>query len=278
MKLELQYSTLLPWSYSKWKSLRNCRLQFYMKYILKEKVPYVEAPETTIGKAAHAVVENIIAGKEFDASMALVKPQYDKKLDWKKEIEEGLGAQILSFQSRFSAFKRQHEVIAIYQEKRIALTEQFTQTTFFAPDCFYRGVVDLCLYLKNGDAVIIDHKTGAPAVMGLKNFQGQLDVYKVLSHYGISPLKGVATGVHFIRDAEIKIGARSSREDVEGTLKNNLLFTIQQEIDLWNDEGHITKTKGHYCKYCDYQADCKAGKLDHHAAKEIHVYRTQESN
>jgi len=274
---QIQYSTLLPWSYSKWKSLKNCHLQFYLKYIEKIKVPYVEAPETAIGKAAHEVLEHIIDGKTYDQAIQLAKVSHQKKVDWKKDIEDGLGAQILSFQSRLAAFKRAHGVKAIFQEQRVAITENFTKTTFFGDDCFYRGVIDLCMYLDNGDVVIIDHKTGAPASMGLNNFQGQLDVYKVLSHYGIGSVKGAATGVHFVRDAEIKIGNRSDQEAIEGTLKQNLLFNIQMEIDLWNEAGNLKKTKGHYCKYCDYQVDCKAGKLNHYENKKIHVYRIEKS-
>lgn len=273
--MNISYKTILPWSYSKWKSLNNCSLQFYLKYILKIKGVYVEAPETTIGKAAHSVLENIIMGLDFLKALEKVKPEYEKQLNWKVDVEEGLGSQLLNFQSRFSAFKRNHEVVKIFQERKVGLRDDFTQTTFFAGDCFYRGVIDLCMYLKNGDAVILDHKTGAPAAMGLTNFQGQLDVYKILSHYGIEQVKGVATGIHFIRDGQIKIGQRSGVEEVEGTIKNNLLFLLSNTIDNLNEAGKIEKKKGSYCKYCDYAQDCKDKKLDKYVGEPIHVYRTE---
>ena len=276
--MNLSYTTLLPWSYSKWKSLRDCHLKFHLKYIEKLKGEYIEAIETTIGKAAHHVLEHVIAGQSYESALASSRAEYATKLDFEKEIEQGLGAQLLSFQSRFEAFKRLHRVRTIYQEKKIAVTEDFRPTTFFGQDAFYRGVVDLCLYLENEDCVIIDHKTGAPAEMGLKNFQGQLDVYKILTHYGIKSVKGVATGVHFIRDAEIKIGNRSSKEDVEGSIKNSLLFSIQLEVDALNEAEVIKKKPGHYCKYCDYKVDCKAGNLKKYEGQPINVYRIEKSD
>jgi MoaA/NifB/PqqE/SkfB family radical SAM enzyme len=273
-KIEISYDMeVLPWSYSKWKCLKNCPLQFYLKYIKKIKGPYVEALETTVGKAAHAVLENIIDGLPFEEAMIKVKSDYEAKLDWVYHLDYGLSEQIKSFQVRFAKFKEAHKVVKVFQEQKIALTSDFTPTTFFSPSCYYRGVIDLSLLLENNDLVIIDHKTGAPAAMGLNNFQGQLDVYKILSYYGISSYKRVATGIHFIRDAAIKIGYNQDSEEVIGTLKNNFIFQNETLIDDWNADGVLKKKRGHYCKYCEYNEPCKAKSYDAYLGAPIHVFR-----
>lgn len=271
--VELTEGSFAPWSYSKWKTFANCPLQGYLKYILKIKGVYVEAPETVIGKAAHAVLENVISGMDVESAKTKAKPEFQAKLDWQKEIEEGLTTQFLNFQSRFNGFKRMNPVYKTYQEVRIAVTKDWTPTTFFAPDCFYRGVMDLGLHLQNNDLVVLDHKTGAPAAMGLTPFQKQLDVYKILFHYAVAPISGASSGIHYVRDSEIKIGKYSPAAEITGSLKNGLEFDLKAVVSAIEMDGRFKKIKGHYCKYCDYAVDCKAKKLDHYTEHPVKIIR-----
>lgn len=263
-------SSFAPWSYSKWKSLNNCPLKFYLKYVLKIKVPYVEAKETTVGKAAHEVLEHIIEGSSVQESLEKVEPIYREKLDWSQEVLT-IEPSFTNFRERFLRFVEVNKVIKVYQEVRIGLTTEWKPTEFFADNCFYRGVIDLCMYLQNGDSVVIDHKTGAPAAMGIKNFMPQLDVYKVLSHKGLHPVRKAASGVHFVKDSVIKIGNSLPAQQIENMLLGDILFSIQVAIDAVRDAGRFKRVRGSSCKYCEYDVDCKAKKYEIYSNQPIQI-------
>lgn len=263
--MDLSPVGLGPWSYSKLKVLKNCPLKFYLQYILKVK-PAEEPPislVTEVGKAAHKILELMIAGKGLEDAYKATQKEYEATIT-RTEWEENLDTveyNITKFMDKIEEFERKNGVKRFLQEIRIGCTKDWEPTGFFADDVYFRGVIDLVIQLQNDDIIIIDHKFGPPALMGLRNFQDQLNVYPVLFHKGIQKVNGAQTGIHFIRDGETTLGHYSSVEDIEDSLQPRLDFFVEGTIDGVLELGYFKHFAGNTCKYCDYKAECKAGKF-----------------
>lgn len=261
--LELTPYGLGAWSFSKVKCLKNCPLQFYLRYVLKMK-PLVKPPislVTEVGKAAHRVLEITIKGKSITDSFNATWKEYEGVLtrtEWEEQVLT-LEYSISTFKEKMETFEKKNPIKRIFQEIRVAVDKDWNPTGFFSDDCHYRGVIDLAVQMENKDALYIDHKTGAPVVMGVRNFQDQLDTYKVLFHYGIDKTAGGQAGIHFIRDGETLLDEYASADKIENSLKNRVEFSIEGAISSVVEYGKFKHVRGAYCKYCDFDADCKAG-------------------
>jgi len=247
-----------------------------LKYVLKVKAPAAPISVITeVGKAAHRVLELTPSGESVDKILAKVRPEYATTLtdeEWKQV--ENLEYNIMAFQTRLKSFEVQHPVKRYLHELKIGVTKDWKPAGFFAKDVFFRGVIDFTIQLKNGDALFIDHKTGAPALMGVKNFQKQLNTYKVLFHHGVEPIEGAKSGIHFIRDGEVKMDEYHSVEEIETTLRDQVVSSIDVAVDMIHDQGCFKKTAGPtVCKYCDFAAECKSGKLKEIEKKTVRFFK-----
>lgn len=268
-----------PWSFSKQKMLTKCPFQFYLKYVLKAKptVAPLISVITEQGKAAHRILELVVMGKSIDDAFRLVKREYEVVLPgdlWDHGDGHEAGGvgrseySITKFRERLDDFEKKHPVKRYLTELRIGVTKDWEPTGFFSSnnedssrDVYYRGVIDLIIQLENEDVLFLDHKFGPPAIMGVKNFQDQLDTYKVLFSKGIQPYGDAQSGVHFVRDGEILMGSVTSKYDVENTMQNRVEFSIKGAIDRVLDLGYFKHVAGSHCQWCDFAGACKAGEL-----------------
>ena len=261
--LELTPLGLSAWSFSKVKTLKNCPLKFYLQYVIKIK-PLEKPPislVTEVGKAAHRVLEFMVKGKSIDDSFNATRKEYQDVLsdiEWNDHVAS-LELSMMSFKERLDKFEKDNGIKRFVQELRVAVDKDWQPTGFFSEDCYYRGVIDLAIQMNNGDALFIDHKTGAPAIMGIRNFQDQLDTYKVLFHTGIENIKGAQAGIHFIRDGEIALDDYVSKDIIENSLINRVEFSIEAAIDTVKEIGYFKHKRAAGCKWCDYNEECKAG-------------------
>lgn len=269
-KVVLDIDALGPWSFSKYKSLKKCPFQFYLKYILKFKIPenlQLESDPTAanVGKAAHEILEDVLTGKTVDKSYTKVRKLYvDKGIlspDLWKERVEPLHYNITKFKERIDEFSIRNPVKRVLTELRMGVTRDFQTTGFFSKDVWLRGVIDLVLVLECLDAVIFDHKTGG-GQGSIKNYEEQLDWYKVLFHFGIDKIAGAQTGVHFIGEGEVKMGNYSPVSDIENNIKNSLEMSLEGAIDMLKEKGYFKHVRGGYCKWCEYDnIGCKSGEF-----------------
>src|ERR1700757_35130 len=268
---ELTPYNLGAWSPSKVKSFQKCQWQFYLKYILKYKIPEQlqsasDPLSANVGKAAHQILEYTQMGKKIEDAYLKTKLEYvikDKLLteaQW-TELVDSLHYNISSFGERIEALGRNTKIRRILTELRIAVHKDYEPTTFFDDSAWLRGVVDLILQLENGDIIIIDHKTGGGE--GSPNvYKSQLDWYKVLFHYGIEEIEGAQTGVHFIRAGDVKMIDYSDKKAIEGNIRNTLEMTIEGALDTVKEKGYFKHVRGPYCKWCEYDnVGCKSGEL-----------------
>ena len=261
--LELTPEGLGAWSYSKVKCLKNCPLQFYLKYVLKIK-PFEKPPIsliTEVGKAAHRVLEVMVKGKGISDSFKAVRREFEAAItadEWDSQVMS-LEYSMTTFKEKMEIFEKKNPIKRVFPEIRVAVDRDWNPTGFFSEDCFFRGVIDLAFQMENNDALYIDHKTGAPVVMGIRNFQDQLNTYKVLFHYGIDKTAGAQSGIHFIRDGEILLDDYASVDEIENSLRNRVEHSIHGAIDTVKEFGKFKHKRGPYCTYCDFNEDCKAG-------------------
>lgn len=256
-----------PWSPSKEKLLSQCPFQFYLKYILKIKVPPIlgmksDPLSAEVGKAAHRVLEFVMLGDSIGQAFDKAKVEFLAESPvltedlWREKVS-ALEYQIHSFQERISAFKVHTPIKQVFTERNIGITSQWTPTEFFANDVWYRGVVDLILLLTNNDIIIIDHKTGG-GQGSVKNYAFQLDRYKALFHHGVAPINGAQSGIHFIGEGSIKMGTYSGRDEIESQIVERIKWEIDGAIESVVSTGYFKHVRGNYCKWCDFDGvGCK---------------------
>lgn len=252
-----------PWSHSKLKMLQKCPLNFYLKYIKKQKGIEGKSELALVGSAAHRIIELFVTGTSLSDAFKETQIEYSKSIPkelWSEKVES-LELSISEFKRRLDDFDKKHKIKQIYTELRIGVTRDFKPTTFFAKDVFFRGILDMALHLENNDAIFLDHKKGGTAAYGLKNYTDQLNTYKVLFHHGVENISGATAGINFIEEGTLPLGEYHHREDIEIKLKNNLLFLIDAAIHNVEDIGYFKKKVGSHCEYCEYKNDCKSGQL-----------------
>lgn len=254
-----------PWSFSKLKVLRNCPLKFYLQYVIKmpPKGEQEVSLVTEVGKAAHRVLEFTLGGRKLDEAYKLTRKEFLQTIS-DEQWEEHLSSveyNIIKFKEKIEQFEKDHGVKRILQELRIGVTKDWEPTGFFSDDVYYRGVIDLVIQLNNGDIVIIDHKYGTVAAMGLRNFQDQLQTYKILFDRGVEPIVGAQAGIHHIKEGEVVLDEYHDAETIRDSLLNRVEFSIQGAIDQVQELGYFKHIAGNGCKYCDYREECKKGDL-----------------
>lgn len=271
-KVDLTPEALGPWSFSKYKTLKKCPFQFFLKYVLKIKVPETlviqdDPLSSLVGKAAHLILEESMKGKTLEKSFAIAKKQYvliEKSMteeQWEERIVP-LTFNINSFKERIETFSRLTPIKRVLTEIRVGMTKDWEPTGFFSDDVFIRGVIDLVLMLECADALVIDHKHGGGEGAGIKNYQEQLDWYKVMVHRGIQKVGGVQVGINFIKMGDIRMGEFTPSSDIEGNLTNSIEMSIEGAIDILKETGYFKHIRGGPCKWCEYDhLGCKDGTL-----------------
>lgn len=253
-----------PWSYSKKKTLEQCPLKFFLSYVLKLKVPKIEddsLPSNHIGSALHLILEDVTIGKSIEDAYRNSKRKYLELTgaeNWEKYVV-GNEYNVIDFRRKLDEFEVKHKVKRYLCEIRLAVNHDWEATGFFSDDCYYRGVVDLVIQLENKDVLIIDHKSNlnTTGFCSTKHFKEQLEVYKPLIHFGLEPIKGAQSGIHFISDGVVKLDDYHDADQIEGRLRKTMEYNLDSAIEIVKEEGYFKKKTGSYCKWCDYRELCK---------------------
>ena len=278
--LQLDKYGLGPWSFSKLKVLSKCPYQFYLKYVINVKRKYLDQDTliSDVGTSAHRILELIMRGKDVstayrEASREIIgapKGGFGKasltKEQWTDRIET-LEMNIDSFAGRMEAFDRENKIKRVHTELKIGITKDYEPTGFLADNVYFRGIVDLVHQIETDspltDLLITDHKHGGGEFNNtVKNYQSQLDTYKVLFHFGIEPINGAQSGIHFIKEGKLIWGDYKDKKTIETTLKDDLEWRLDGTIEKTKELGFFKHIRGQsHCQYCEFNAECKAGIL-----------------
>lgn len=253
------------WSFSKIKVLHRCPLKFYMGYVLKTKHAPEQVTEgiirNAIGKASHSVLERVILGESMEDTYKEVKKQYPVLIEhneWK--TFEANKVKTEAFMRRLNDFRKENPFKEIKTELRLAISKDKKPVPFFDEKTVYlRGVLDLAIYLKNDDVIILDHKQGIdPGAYGIKNQMFQLNSYKPLLYFGYKPFSGISAGVHGIDSGNIVMERGvSDIQEVTEKIPSVIDLYISGGCQKLRNFGFFKHIRGSHCQWCEYNEPCK---------------------
>lgn len=249
-----------PWSFSKMETGESCPAQFKHKHVLRTAAG-PSAPETVVGTAAHEVLEHRVKGASFvDARKKALEntPLTSDETDMLRMLEERMEA----FLRKFDAFCRREGVTQVLVEEAWGITATCEKTGFFDKDVFFRGKVDLGAVTRDGDLVVIDHKSGvAKDLERDQKKKQQLWSYYVLALPNVPGVSGVRGAIHFLQGDEKKaVQWMKSYEDVSRVREIHApwLFSRINDVASTLTEPFLARPKLRWpCEWCSYQASCK---------------------
>lgn len=166
-----------------------------------------------------------------------------------------------AFLRKFDGFCRREGVTRILVEEAWGITSTFERTGFFDKDVFFRGKVDLGAVTRDGDLVVIDHKSGVAKDLkkDLKKRQ-QLWSYYVLAIPNVPGVSGVRGAIHFLQGAEDKAVQWMPSYDDASRVREVYapwLFSRISEVAELLIEPFPAKPKLRWpCEWCTYQGSC----------------------
>ena len=248
------------WSISKAGIAETCPKQFQHKYLLKTTTTTVPSVNR-VGTVAHMILELRTGGTSHeDAKKAALEetPLMADEMDSLRVLEEP----IEWFMRKWSVFCRLHHITDTLREQKWGLTEDLKPTEFFAPDVFFRGVLDLGAMTQDGDLIVIDHKSGmAKDIQKDKKFQRQINSYGVLALYNIPKLSGIRGAIHFLQGDESKRvqWLDYTARDVIETKLTPWLFNYLDFCSAHLTEPYEATPKLRWpCEWCNYTLSCQA--------------------
>ena len=269
--LEYEQLPLLPeifmfsnYSPSKLKTLQKCPLQFYLRYVLKyspELIPENDTTARDTGKMLHSILEFSVKGIQLDKAISVTRETHDATDEfWSTNVVPNL-PNVETFLHKLDKFTAHHGITKVYTELKTGVTKDWKKTTFFDPDVHMRGIIDLLLVGSNR-AFIIDHKKGGTASYGLRNYMAQLDVYKPFTLALFDDVDHVAAGIHFIEEGSVSLEpCLMTRDHIIQSIIPVIDYQILEAERAVRETGFFKHYRGAHCKYCDFDADCKAKKL-----------------
>jgi hypothetical protein len=241
-----------PWSASKIQMALKCPRLFYYRYVERLAEPEV-MPETRIGKAVHAALEEALAGKPLALAI-------DAGRTGLGEIEQArydhLALAIPGFLIRIDEFRRRRRVARELVEFQVAVRENFSPTAFYAGDAFYRGVLDVGFLYDDLSLALLDHKTGARTPR--LSIAEQLEGYAVLAGGFFRSVRRVWLGVHWVGAGEVDWAPPLDSRTIYDELRPRVLGNIEAAA-LAIDDGP-RHNPGVWCERCSYRSVCPAGR------------------
>lgn len=247
-----------PWSYSKVTDALSCPLKFHKKYILKEKPVIPDEVETTIGTVVHKILEWTDQGMPVATAFNTAINTLDLTYEIELSIQTFRQA-VVDWVDGLATFCQTQRVIKRYSEKKVALTQDFKLTGYWAADCMIRGNVDLMMFTGNGTGVVIDHKTGA--LKRIELHQDQLELYCLMADALVKGMRSVRAAIHFAGADPNTKGKRTqwlpeySVEVVRTTLRKKWLDILNNAAEI-ADIPNPTPKEGWMCNYCEYRPIC----------------------
>lgn len=265
MKLEItplaqQYA---PWSISKAGCAEICPLQFEKKYIEKA-TETARASANKVGTVSHKILELRLAGTPA-AQAEKVALEEEPLTGSELEDLRSLKDTIESFVRDFDKFCVINGVTEVFREVKWAINAEAKKTEFFAPDVFFRGVLDLGCITRERDLIVVDHKSGmAKDIAKDQKFKKQLNSYAVMGLAQYADLQGSRGMINFLQGPAAKrrqwldyVSAANIQKLLTPWLFSYLSFCAAQLVPPFKAKPKFEKFP---CAYCGYRPACGAYK------------------
>jgi len=240
-----------PWSASKVQTALRCPRLFYYRYIDKLKEPEV-MPETRVGKALHAALESALLGMHLPEALAGAREALETPLE--RDKYDNIGAGVGPFLERIQRFRHRRRVYRSLIEYSLAIREDFTVTSFYSKDAFYRGIFDAA-FLYEDSIALIDHKTGERRED--VNIVEQLQGYAVLAAMAFKQVQRFWLGIHWVADQKVDWGPAVSVADVNQHFLPQLVANIEAAALVVQDGPRPEVSS--WCERCSYRSVCPEG-------------------
>ena len=241
---------LAPWSASKIQTALRCPKLFHYRYVEKLKEPEI-MPETRIGKAVHASLEQVLKGMMVPRAVDLGARSLANRDE--EDRFRRISQNIPAFVQRIRRFRELHRVERDFVEYRLAMDVDGQSTAFNAASAFYRGIIDLAYAYNEGSLALVDHKSGLRQPNS--RIGEQLDGYAVLATSSFRrTARRVMLGVHWISSAEVDWSPALSTAEIDQTLRPTLLASIDAAALAVADGPRPQEST--WCLRCSYRSIC----------------------
>lgn len=268
MKLSKDAIELGPWSSSKVIEALSCPFRFNCSKEHKQIVTFPDDSAARVGTAIHEYIEILLTEPEKTANAETYYGIFsdneltsDEQFQFKllKTAAEDSVKRILKFKESNKCQDSDFHV-----ELDLAFDEEFHPVHYFSKKVFFRGKIDLAMYLPNSIMVVVDHKSGMSKEIKEK-FKFQLTSYLMLFYYSYlkkkNPSLEFPSSLYFLNSLggnvpDILKGEKINSEDFIEEIENYFIETLNKAADLSKTNQAIM---GSHCKYCHYLAICPAG-------------------
>jgi RecB family exonuclease len=252
---------LAPWSPTMIDLALDCPYAFRKKYIEHEREVVTSTEDMTVGSVVHQILEWAMrGGVSVDHVLREALAAGAEQLTHEMQLRvRTFREPIKDFTRWMTRFDQAHGVQEKLFEQALAVTRDFALTGYKAPNALLRGKLDLLIYTRHPVAVIIDHKTGLP--LPIDRHQHQLQVYSLLVDAHRPGLKGIRTGLHYLRKEPDELGNRTvwAPEYPLAVLRTRIRTEVEEFLEraaanVVSDTPNPTWR----CKNCGYQTMCPA--------------------
>ena len=203
------------WSYSALKNFETCPRRYYNYNVAKDvKEPMSDA--LVQGNALHAA---------FEARVAKGTP-----LPLGMGMHEGLLAKLAAAQGD------------VYTERKLGLASDFSPTTFFGKNVWFRTVLDYTNVL-NDRATVIDYKTGRPA-----DDMTQLQLAAVTMFAHAAKVNKVNVALAFVAHDQIERATFTRQDTTE--IWGEILPRVSRLVEARQTQNYPPKPGGLCRKWC----------------------------
>lgn len=202
------------WSYSRLADYEACPAKAKYKHIDKLKEP--DSPVLARGTAIHKEAEQYSTG-----------------------LISKLPESLARFAKEFAALRKVQKLLNT--ESQIALTKDWKIGDWFGHEAWCRVVID-CWYLSDGDAIVIDYKTGKVREESLE----QLGLYALAMFATHSSVDTVVASLWYLDSGDIltETFARADKSKLERQW-------VKRSLPLLKDQ-KFKPTPGNACRWCHY--------------------------
>lgn len=259
-----------PWSISKAGTAEICPQQYEHKYLLKT-VEQARASANKVGNVSHKILELRVAGtsaSDAEKTALDAEPLTSTEAEDLRSLKDAID----SFLKAFDIFCVTNGVTEVFREVKWGLTAEAKKTGFFAPDVFFRGVMDLGCITRERDLIVIDHKSGlAKDISKDQKFRRQLNSYAVMGLANVPGIQGARGMINFLQGPEVKrkqwleyVAADKIAKLLTPWLYSYISFCAEKLVPPFLAKPRYNKFP---CAYCGYRPGCQAYKETELAAE-----------
>ena len=270
--------SLQPWSATKVKRAKKCPFSFHACHVEKEKEVHKVMPSTSaanVGIGIHSIIEEVLNEYPRDidpttdmhvlyevTEKAVASVAKDPQLTEQEKLDIALMSDSArEVCTRVLNFIYLNPGSKIFMEEELAFNKNFVLSDYKNKmETFFRGKMDLLIVTPNGNAAILDFKTGQWAK--LKDNGMQLKTYELLLAFclvdrlveeGVAECKSVTSGIANIPNERIEWDAKRPITYVKDQGRSSLV----KQINAVSDEVFEKKIKrGSHCDPCGYKHLC----------------------